>query len=295
MRIAMVGVGMAAALALIAGQDTFLLRRVLEKGAKDAYTLTMKSSMVMDMGGAGMGTMPLDFAFTSKMDIAVDRVSTDGKDANVTIKMTEFKYDLGQMGQMMGGQQQPEMPQEITMAGKLDVRNRLSGVRIPNAPGAAAMLSQQLQNFPLFIEFPNDPVKVGDSWEVRLPATPMTGNKITRLKATLLGEKSALTPALSQGERGTAWAIKLSGTININADVMEMMRQMGGEVGGMPQMAMLMTGTMNVDGEALVEKATGRTIKFETTYKSDLTVDLPDMGMQMKQAGNTLVSVVLAN
>lgn len=288
MRIAMVGVGLGAALALIAAQDTILLRRELTKGKTDAYTLTMRSSMVMDMGGAGMGTMPLDFSFSSKMDVTIDRVSTDEKDANVTIKMTELKYDLGQMGQMMGGQQ-PEMPQEMTMNGKLDVRNRLSGIRIPNAPGPAGMLSQQMQNFPLFIEFPNDPVKIGDSWEVRLPATPMTGNKITRLKATLIGEKSA-------GE-GTAWAIKLAGTMNINADMMEMMRQMemGGEVSGMPQMAMFMTGTMNVDGEALVEKDTGRTIKFETTYKSDLTIDLPDMGMQMKQAGNTLVSVVLAN
>jgi hypothetical protein len=286
MRVATVGVGLAAALALIAAQDTVLLRRQLEKGAKDSYTLTMKSSMVMDTGGAGMGTLPIDFAFTSRMDVSVERVSTDGKDANVTIKMTDVKYDLGQMGQMMGGQQ-PEMPQEMTMNGKLDVRNRLTGIRIPNAPGPAGMLSQQMQNFPIFIEFPNDPVKIGDSWEVRLPATPLTGNKITRLKATLLGEKSA-------GE-GTAWAIKLTGTMNINADLMEMMRQMGGEAGGMPQMAMFMTGTMNVDGEALVEKETGRTIKFETTYKSDLTLDLPEMGMQMKQAGNTLVSVVLAN
>lgn len=286
MRVVAVGLGLAATLALIAAQDTVVLRRQLQVGAKDSYTLTMRSSMVMDTGGAGMGTLPIDFAFTSKMDVSVDRVSTDGKDANVTIKMSDVKYDLGQIGQMMGGQQ-PEMPQEMTMNGKLDVRNRLSGVRIPNAPGPAGMLSQQMQNFPLFIEFPKDPVKVGDSWEVRLPATPLTGNKITRLKATLLGEKSA-------GE-GTAWAIKLTGTMNINADLMEMMRQMGGEAGGMPQMAMFMTGTMNVDGEALVEKETGRTIKFETTYKSDLTLDLPDMGMQMKQAGNTLVSVVLAN
>lgn len=286
MRIVTVSVGLAATLAVIAAQDTILLRRQLQAGAKDAYTLTMRSSMVMDTGGAGMGTLPIDFAFTSKMDVSVDRVTTDGKEANVKIKMSDVKYDLGQMGQMMGGQQ-PEMPQEMTMNGKLDVRNRLSGVRIPNAPGPAGILSQQMQNFPLFIEFPNDPVKVGDSWEVRLPATPLTGNKITRLKATLLGEKSA-------GE-GTAWAIKLTGTMNINADLMEMMRQMGGEAGGMPQMAMFMTGTMNVDGEALVEKETGRTIKFETTYKSDLTLDLPDMGMQMKQAGNTLVSVVLAN
>lgn len=285
-RIVAVGVGLAAALALVAAQDTVLLRRQLRQGAKDSYNLTMKTSMVMDTGGAGMGTLPIDFAFTSKMDVSIERVSTDGKDANVTIKMSDVKYDLGQMGQMMGGQQ-PEMPQEMTMNGKLDVRNRLTGIRIPNAPGPAGMLSQQMQNFPIFIEFPYDPVKVGDSWEVRLPATPMTGNKITRLKATLLGEKSA-------GE-GTAWAIKLTGTMNINADLMEMMRQMGGEASGMPQMAMFMTGTMNVDGEALVEKETGRTIKFETTYKSDLTLDMPDMGMQMKQAGNTLVSVVLAN
>ncbi|GIV03092.1 MAG: hypothetical protein KatS3mg015_1922 [Fimbriimonadales bacterium] len=285
-RFVLLGTGLALALTLAASQDAIVLKRELKAGAKEAYTMSAKSNMVMDMGQAGMGTMPFDFSYQARMEINFDRISTDGKEANITITMKDLKFDMGQMGQMMGGQQ-PDTPEEVTMKGTLDTRNRIRGVQMPNAPGPAMMFSQMTQNFPLFIEFPNDPVRVGDSWEVRIPANPMTGNKMTRLKATLIGEKSA--------GQGTAWAIKLTGTINVNADMGAMMRQMGGQGGGMPDMAMLMTGTMTVDGEALIEKETGRTIKFETTYKSDLTMDFPDMGMQMKQSGNTVMSVVLAN
>jgi hypothetical protein len=273
--------GLALALTLSAAQDTIVLKRELKAGAKEAYTLTAKSNMTMDMGG--MGAMPFDFSYSAKMEMSFDRISTDGKEANVTVKMSEIKFDAGQMGQMMGGQS-PDMPQEVTMKGTIDTRNRLRGVQFPTASGPAGMLSQMTQNVQFFIEFPADPVRIGDSWEVKVPASEVTGNKITRLKATLVGEKSA-------GE-GTAWAIKLTGTFNISADMASMMRQMGGG-GGMPEIAAVVTGTMTVDGEALVEKDTGRTIKFDANYKTDLTIDLTDMGMQMKQAGNTLMSLAL--
>jgi hypothetical protein len=285
-KVAAIGGLVMSVLVVVAAQDGKLLRRELKTGAVDTYSFSMKSNQTatMDGGPAAGQEMPIDVGMTMKMALKQGAFDEKEKKAPVDVDVTEIALDLGSMGAMMGGAN--EIPKEMKLTAHLDHLNRLSGFKMPKMGMAGMMMGGGGGSLgPLFVEFPEAPVKVGDSWKMKMPPMPIAKGD-TDLVATLTGEKEVDGKQL--------FTISVKGTMAVDGDMAEMMKDnpdfANSPVGGMK---MLMKGTVDFDGEALVEKATGRTIKMNMSMKSKQNMDMPDMGMQVKVSGISTIVLSL--
>ncbi|KAA0228606.1 hypothetical protein FCG40_03510 [Fimbriimonadia bacterium ATM] len=264
--------------------DQFTLRRKLEAGAEDVYKFEFKSSQTI-AGMMGGGDTPFDMSGSMLMTVKQLQLIEEGAKADLKVKMSDFKFDFGQFQDMAQGQM-AQMPEKLEFACKLDGRNRISSVDMPTGSAQMQMMMNQMNTFStMFIEFPEAPVKVGDSWEVTFPKNPMTGDKEVKLKAVLSGTK--------EHEGKTVLIVKMTGAIPINMDIGKMLESdpnMGAAMGGM---RMLMTGTMEMNAEALIEKETGRTLSMDTLMQATQKMEIPDMGMAIDMVGNTAMKMLL--
>jgi len=217
------------------------------------------------------------------MKMALDYGALDEKagKSDLAMNFTDIVWDMGQMGAMMGNQ---ELPKEMKATGKIDARNRITDLKTPNMGVRSMMMGAGNPFGGMFVEFPEVPVKTGETWKVEMP-NPMSKEKKSELTATLVGEK--------EFDGAGAHIVSLKGTMNIDGDLGEMMK-------GTPEaemtggMKMLMVGKVDITGEALVEKSTGRTLSMSMLLKSAQKVDMPDMGMKMNLVGSTTVKMSLA-
>lgn len=264
--------------------EQFTLRRKLEAGAEDTYKYEFKSSQTV-AGMMGGSDMPFDMSGSMLMTVKQLRLIEEGAKADLKVKMSDFKLDLGQFQDMAQGQM-GQMPENLEFACQLDGRNRISSLSMPTGSAQMRMMMSQMNTFAtMFIEFPEAPVKVGDSWEVTFPKNPMTGDKEVKLKATLSGTK--------EYEGKSVLVVKMAGTIPVNMDVGKMLESdpsMGATMGGMK---MLMTGKMDMNAEALIEKETGRTLSMDTLMQSTQKMEIPDMGMAVDMIGSTAMKMQL--
>ena len=274
---------LATALLAMASQDEVLLRRELKEGAADLYAMSMKSSQLLTMdAGMGMPDMPIDMAMQLNMKIGYKSIDKEKNVADLDVLMTDIKFDFGEMGAMMGGAAD-QLPKEMQVTGKLDARNRITNVKFPSAGQASMMLgggSGQTLG-PMFVEFPEKAVKFGDAWDVLLEGNSLTKNEPVKMKATLVGLKDL------NGK--SAYEISVKGTMALDGDVSDMLK----DNPQAPQMKVLMKGTIDMDGTALVEKITGRTLKMDLNMKSKQNIEIPDYGMMMHANGTTAIKIEL--
>ncbi|MFZ4507335.1 MAG: hypothetical protein ACOYON_06530 [Fimbriimonas sp.] len=270
----------------LAAQDTVTLRRQLTDGTTEKYKI--ESTVKQSVEVPGMGEQNIDI--TTVMTYALKIGKTDAATGLASVE-TVSKLEKMSMEGMPGGGGSPDLPEEakkeMVVPGKLDVRNRLKieNANIPTGP--AAMLSggsSATQTVGIFFEFPEGPIKIGDSWDVVIPKGPLMYKEDQKLKATLVGEKDA--------DGVKAWVIKMEGTLKMEPDMEAMMKANAAQAGGGQMPNMKMTGTMEMSTEGLVDKATGVTIRMLTKYKMSNEMELVDQGMKLdlKGSGTTKVT-----
>ncbi|HVL39561.1 MAG TPA: hypothetical protein VM328_09250 [Fimbriimonadaceae bacterium] len=264
-------------------QDGVLLRRELKPDTSETYSMTMKMKQVMNLP---TGEMPMDIASTAKLTMKMGKLVPDkGAELEMITSDMDMKFD-GPMAEMAQSSQ-PQMPKEVIVKGHIDARNRLTDLK-PVGSGAQAMMmagSTSMQNVGTFIEFPDRPVKIGDTWEIVIPKMPMLGNEEGKFLGKLVGEK--------EHEGKPVWVLSMEGVLAIKMDMAEMLKNNPGAAGGIPVQNMLITGTMDVKTQALVEKATGRTLSIESLIKGKQKVEVVDFGMTVEGVSEGTVKLEL--
>lgn len=257
-------------------QDTVTIKRELKAGAKDVYKVVTETKTLMDI--PSMGEQEMIMKSTMNYALTTGEVKDDYAEVGLTISDIQAKIE-GSMADMMQGM--PEMPKEMKFKGTLDARNRLSNVKLDGKLDMMAMMmANTTSTMNMFVEYPGGPVKVGDSWDVVVPKNPMLGNEDTKFKATLVGEKDG------------KWQIKMSGELKLKSDLSEMMKGQDPTGTGL-DMQMVMTGTMKMESEALVNKTTGKTVEMTTALDSATTMDIVNMGIKSDQKAKGTIKMTL--
>lgn len=275
-------------------QDEYTLRLNFEPGQVDRYQAEMVSTMKMSSPGAG----DQDFSVKGTMDYAYHfgKVGDDGK-AELEMKVTNIQVEAsGAAEAMMSGQ---EMPKEYSIVGKIDDRYRLTDAKTVGLPAQTQMIMSLggSGTSSVLFELPEKPVKVGDTWPVRMPANPMVGDKPQELTAKFVGIKEV--------EGTPFYEIQVAGNVPLDIDMAEVMKKMseaaGGAAGGGGGMADLLAGmsirikgALDVTNTAHFEVKTGRLSTMDTKVDAKQTMSMAELGVSIDIAGTTRVKMKLA-
>ena len=228
--------------------------------------------------------VPLDMGGSMKVILQTGKLSEDKKEVDLEIEFAESQWTFEVMGQVE--QIPPDAMETQKMTGRLDERNRLNVTRFPGLPAEFAGFARSfggtffnLNQF-LFVEFPEKKIDVGDTWDVKIPANPFTGNKEVILKARLTGEREEANKPV--------YEIKMEGAIPIDLDFKQLASMFQALQAQGFDIKMSMTGTMKVEVNALVEKETGRTVYLKNTTTNEQVIEIPDYGMKMSLKGTIL-------
>jgi len=281
-----------------AAQDQILLRRELTEGATEVYKVdsVLKQNITTPMGDQDMVVTT-----SASCSVKVGKVDKDkGLAAIETVtKVDSTKLD-GSLAAMMGGGQDPKLPEPKTEKGSLDNRNRLTmdkPVADPKAPkdsgdssgmmgmlkgltspGAATLLG--------FLELPEKQIKIGDSWDIALPggaASTNVGVKDVKITVTYTGEKEI------DGQK--VYVLATKGSFKLDFDSSKMPKKEGEQAS--PFGDFKMTGTAEVSGEGYVDKATGKTISNTVEVKTKTNFTLVQMAMDLPTVGTVTMTLKL--
>lgn len=274
----------AAACLASASQDGAILRRELKEGARDVYKVESKADQTVQLTQLGMPDQQVLVTSGMKLALRTGKLDLEKKSAELEMVSTEFTFN---MEGLAGMAPMPQMPEKVTVQGKIDSQNRVTGMKPVGASTGMMTASMNASTGMLFISFSEQPVKVGETWDVVVPKNPAMGNTDTILKATLTGEEM-------DGEV-PVWIVTMKGPLVLNMDLAEMMKgdqQQADAMAGMGNMKI--SGTIDLLTEARVEKGTGRTRKMVVKMKGKQTMEMADMGMtiEMLTSGVTTMSLL---
>ncbi len=273
-----------ALMALAFAQDGILLRRELKNDATDQYTMSLSTKQVIS---SPAGDQDVTVDGTMKMAFKTTNVSEKHDSADLTITVSDMDLKLGGMAQMAEGMM-GTLPKSYTVKGKVDNRNQVTNVKLDGLSMQQQMMAAGVQSMANLsgVAFPENPVKVGDTWDVPVPKNEAMGTEASVLKATLVGEKKQ--------DGIDTWEISLVGKLPVNMDLSKLTGGNDPTGGSIPDMKVLMKGTNTIKATLLVEKSSGRTISMDGNLDSDQNIDLPDMGMTMTSKGATKALLKLA-
>lgn len=261
-------------------QDGILLRRELKEGVSDKYRIDFTSDMNATV--PGMGEQQIGMKGGMDYVVAIGKVDAEKGEADAEITTSNVSFEL--LGPMAGMMPPPPPSKDVTTKGKVDTRGRLIAAAASMDPQMMMFGGASMNSVGQGIEFPEKPVKVGDSWTVVLPKNPIFGNEEVKMTAKLLGE--------TRVGGVEAYDVSLEGKIPTKIDMAELSKSMqdGDPTGGM-MAGMIITGTMNVKTKGTFEKASGRTLKMESTIGNNMSLEVG--GMQVPISGTMKVVMLL--
>jgi len=245
-------------------QDATRLRLSLVEGRKDVFTIKSEMKQTLDMAGMGQQEMTI----TSGMKMAVE-TGKKGEDGKASIEMAVSDFEMKLEG-MPGAPDMPN-PGNYVIKGKIDELGRITDTKIEGAEASMAqMMNASSQQTPYFVVFPDKDVKVGDSWKIPIPKNDLAMTADSELTAKLLGEKTVKDVVVFE--------IQLMGDVLVDGDPSKANPDV--------PFAMKTKGKVSMDGLYWVEKSSGRTIGYQTKMRSDMTMELTDMGMTISTKGS---------
>lgn len=252
-------------------QDGVKLRRAFTAGSEDTYAFTFDLNMNMETPA---GDQPIKIKGSNTYVVKYKEV----KDSACTVDLVTKDIKIEADGPM-GSPDDSTMPKEMTISGKLDDRNRLSDIKSAAAmPPMMQMMLSSLSSSTTgyFIEFPEGPIKVGDSWDL---VAPKMAEKLpdVKLKAKLNADKDK------------AWEVLVTGKAPFKMNSADLAKT-GADTGGME---VNVDGTMDTTYTVLVDKATGKTISVDGKVLSDLKLEIASMSMTIPSKGTTTFSAKL--
>ncbi|HSI73374.1 MAG TPA: hypothetical protein VK934_09355 [Fimbriimonas sp.] len=261
-----------------APQQDVRLQRQLTEGATEKYKVDMKMNTLMDMPG-GLGEQEMGMTSAAEYELKFGKMNWQIPGMTVDATVTVTKMDAeGMMAGAMAGQ---GLPKPITMKAYMDLQGRLLPLKTQGAGGAMDLMGMQSFSFTtISIPLPAKPVKVGESWQVPVPKG-------------MMAKKDQFLTATLTGERDGAWIVSTKGKFDIEM-VPRALPNNTDQPNPMAGQKIGLKGTIEVDSEGLVEKATGKTLELKSKMKTDQTATIPDMGLEIKSQAtvNTTVSLV---
>lgn len=253
-------------------QTPVTLRRALVEGAKQTYHLEYSSSQNVELPN-GMGDQEVTVNGSQDLLETVGKVDAANQSAAYELKSTNIKMDIKTpMGNPLEGK---EMPKETVMTGQIDSRNRATNLK--GDAKAMEMTGGDLgssSSMNVSAEFPEGPIKIGDTWETQFPKMPFSpGGK---MKSSLTGEKSVGTVS--------AWVITITGTVPLAMDMTKAMDKMDSPI---PKGGITVKGTVDLNTEVLVDKATGLVLSVSTKAKSKAIMSIESMSADLNISGES--------
>lgn len=271
------------ALAAVAvAQDATTLRRVVQANTADVYTISSKSTQLIDFG---MGEQDITVDNSMKLTMKYGAVDKDGN-ADVEMVLSDFQMKTGgSMGAMMGDMSQM-MPKEFKVTGKLDPQNNLNNTKTQGlGMREMMMMGSQMMGSMSGIIFPKSAVKPGDTWQMPVPDQPMMGLKGASMTATFVGAKNM---------DGTAvYEIKVGGKLPTKVNMAEMMKNAPEADQGMMPADLVITGTVDIKSTAWIEQGSGRLVKMDTSMKTAQKMDMGGQGMSGDIKGDVSMTMAL--
>lgn len=270
------------ALLLTHASDPITLTRPLKVGDSEAYTVKMVNKQIISMPN-GMGDQDMDMVNEMLLEFKTTAVDEKSGTADVKFKTTVTKME---MSGPMGGNSAPTTP-AVEISAKVDRLNRLTydmGAAMSKAGLAMTNGSTGgTSTMGLFIELPDHAVSVGDSWDVKIPKNMMMGDADQIMKAKLV--------AINPTPTGDVAVIHLSGTLKLQVDMSKFAGE--GAPAQMASMKMKLNGTMSLDGEGNLDVKTGRTLNMKSSIKSDITMNIEQLGQPLHMTGDMVVTSAL--
>lgn len=273
-----------ASAAMVTHQDAVTLRRDLKEGQVDNYAMSMSGKELIT-SPLGLGDREITTTSSMKLSLAVGKVDEAAHKAALTMTASEIKFVM--QAPMIGAMPKQEIPKQIVSRGFLDDHNRIVEMKLPAGPAGqpGAFGATDFNGF-LFIEYPDAPVKQGDKWTVTFPKTPMLGDQEIKMPATLVG------PA-KWGDQD-AWELKSEAAVPLNIDLNKLMKGQKDPTGGMlGTMHMILTGSIDIAVDVLVEKSSGRALKMTMKTKGKQKIDIADRGMSIPMTNDATMTMEL--
>jgi len=272
--------GLSLATVAMAAQDGIVLRRTLKENDTETYKIDSKASQTINLPN-GMGEQEMNIATTSTYKLSTGKLDAAKGTLAITALSTIDKIDAdGPMGDALASQK----PKPVTTTGTLDARGHMVMDDSKTTMGQLQMGSgSQSSAGGIFVEFPEKAIKVGDTWEVVVPKSPTTSPEDQKLTAKLVGEKKV-------GDKDV-WIISTSGTFKLDIDSSKLAKDKEDASNPMAGQDMHIKGTIDMTGEILVEKSTGKTLRAEAKMKAKNNVEV--MGMNIDSTGTTTIVATL--
>lgn len=258
---------------LLAPSQDVTLRRTFTAGQKEVFTTQTRVQMNIDLSSFGQDNMTYTMTQSSKMSIEYGSTGDDGKTA-ITMTFSDMKMDMSGlpgMESLPGGM----LPESYVVKAKIDALNVLSDLTLEglNEQQRAAVqtgIAFLQASFPVF---PEQAIKVGDSWETSLPENKELGLGASTIKTTYNGLMDV----------GGKPMIKLTSTTKMPM-AMNPASMMGGGGEGMP--AMNVTGQMEIEVEFYLDPQTRAIADSNTKGRMQQVMEMVDMGFKIPMQGN---------
>jgi len=277
-----------------ASQDPLLIRRELKAGTTEKYVV--ENVVKQNIEIPSMGEQDMIITTAGSIVVKMGEVNSEKGTAAVetTTKIEKMSMD-GSLASMVGGANDPKLPDPKVEKGTLDSRNRLVIAVDPKAktpggmigmgmPGMGSIGAAGLLNL---IELPEKAIKIGDEIEVAMPGAAgaaTMGAKDLKMKVKFVGEKDV------DGKK--AWVVSFSGNMKIDIDTSKLPKQADQQDNPMGDMKI--TGTVLLNGEGLVDKLSGRTLSNVMNMKTDMKVFVEAAGMEIPSKGTITLKLELA-
>ncbi len=240
-----------------AAQQGVTLRRELKEDTTDVYKVQFSAKSNGNAAG-----QDFDLSIDANLKLTVKAGKKDGTDGplNLDAVASDIQAKVDGSAAVYVEPMLDSLPKEIKASGKLDARNKLTMKDEKFSMAAMMSHASPTQLLVNYIEFPEKAVNVGDTWSVLIENNPFYGKKTQTLTAKLVGEKDL--------DGAKVWVVSVTGTLHIDAD----MSALGGDEAQQSGMGS-MKGTSEMEGEALIDKTTGKVLVCTVTSKDDTTME----------------------
>ena len=267
----------------IAATDGITLRKSLKTGS-ESYHIVSKSNQLISLPG-GAGDQELNVVSKASYTVKTGAVGADGNSAAVDLVTKVESYDMtGPMADMMQGNKE-QFLKSTTISGTLDNLNRFTlDPKAKTDPMSVLTGSMNSNIVGVFVELPEKAINIGDGWDVIVKKGPIIGKQDQKLSAKLTGEATVDGKAV--------YVVAVTGSIKTDIDFAELVKSAGSaDLGPVGQMDLQIKGTIEVKGEANIDKATGQTVsmKVKITTKQDMQVS----GQSIPSTGTSTVEITL--
>jgi len=266
----------------LAAQDATPIQRVLLENSTETYKSVAKVDQTLK---SPIGDFPITITSNTTYLLKTGKVDTTKGTAAVEMTSTIDSIDGGDSPLSSGLSN--KKPGPIVQTGTIDKLGHLA-LEAPTGKQDATVnvflgVTGGLESS-IFVELPNHPVKVGDTWDIVVPKSTFTGDDDQKITAKLTGSQTV--------DGHDAWTVDLSGTINIKFDSGSVpVPQAGSDT--LSKTHIIAKGVNTLKGTGTIDKATGKTLTLDTSGSMNTAIELPDEGVNAQGTGTITTSIKL--